>query len=213
MKFNKDVPLPLWMAKLRRDKRGYPIPHTVMVDKEGNPHFTINEEHLRQQVIKRDACPICGRGLLKRRASIGGPKSIFHPEGACIDPPMHVECARYAMLVCPYIAAPSYSKRIDGKTLKHLAPGEQPLLIDPTMDPNRPVLFCMAIHTKQRKIMGDINGIKFVRFIKPLTPYFEVEFYREGKQVPNEEGISIVKQELLGVYLDDFETLEKHLAS
>lgn len=208
MKFT-DVPIPIWMEKLPRDNRGYPIPVTVLLDKDGRPHFTVNEEHKRQQIIKRDACPICGRGLLTRRACVGGPKSLFHPAGACIDPPMHLECARYALQVCPYLAAPNYTKRIEGKTLGKGK--EEVLAIDPTMDPNKPKLFCMSIHTKQKKILGHINGISFVRFIKPVQPYYGVEFWRDGKQLSHDEGISIVKKELYDVYEDDYQTLKENL--
>ena len=44
--------------------------------------------------------------------------SAFHPDGAYIDPPLHYECMRYAMQVCPYLAAPRYAGRVDDRTLK-----------------------------------------------------------------------------------------------
>ena len=41
----------------------------------------------------------------------------MHENGAFADPPGHRACVTYALQVCPYLAAPSYAKRIDGETL------------------------------------------------------------------------------------------------
>ncbi len=207
----KDVPLPIWMEKLPKDRRGYPIPYTVMRDKDGRPHFTVNEEHKRQHVIKKGLCPICGRKLLKRRALVGGPKSAFDPAGAYIDPPMHVECARYALQVCPWLAAPSYTKRIDAKTIDPKKVDNDVVLADPSMDPSRPELFVMVIHTKAINIKGHLFGTPFVQFIQPCWPYVDVEYWQHGERMPDEEGLKLTKDIQLAVYMSqvDSETLRK----
>lgn len=209
MKKLEQVEVPIWMRKLPKDRRGYPIPHIVKVDNQGRPHFTINEESKRQEVIKKDQCSICGSKLLTRRASIGGPAAAFHPHGAFIDTPMHLECARYALQVCPYLAAPHYTKRIEDKTFNYEKNTSEIIAMDPTMDPKRPILFCMVIHTGQRKIMGNILGLQYVQYIKPKRPYFAIEYWREGEQLTNEDGEGLAKQALLQVYKDDFEQILK----
>lgn len=199
MKKFTDVPIPIWMAKLPKDRRGYPIPSTVLIDKNGRPHFTINDEAKRQEVIRKGHCAICDRKLLKRRALVGGPGSAILDGGAYIDPPMHLECARYALMVCPYLAAPQYVKRIDAGTLK---PGDvdMPILQDPTMLKHRPDLFVMVIFTKSKNIMGAGNLVKYV---KPLKPYFGMEYWLNGEQIPQAEGEELTKEALVALMAND----------
>jgi hypothetical protein len=194
------------MEKLKKDKRGYPIPVNVLVDNAGRPHFTVNDENKRQALVKKDQCAICGRGLLKRRALVGGPGSTFHPHGAFIDTAMHIECARYALEVCPYLAAPSYSKRIDEKTIDPKNLASPVILADNTTDPNRPLLFCLVIHTKQRLVKDG----SFVRYVKPVKPYFAVEYWQHGKQLLEVEGIALVKEALAEAFEPDLlQAMEK----
>ncbi len=185
MKF-QDVPIPDRMKHLRRDRRGYPIPQMVLIDTDGRPHFTINEEPTRQRLLREDRCSICGGKLLRGRWSVGGPASAFHENGAYLDPPMHYECCRYAMQVCPYLAMPSYTKRIDDATLDlDKAPG---LLttIDPTMIENRPDPFVMVMHIGQDYTFWKWGG---VRYIKPKRPHRRYEFWSHGVELSQEEGM------------------------
>lgn len=200
MKF-QDVPLPIWMQKLPRDKRGYPIPVSALIDDNGKPHFTIVDEEKRQQVIRDDCCAICGRKLLKRRALVGGPGCAFLEGGAYLDPPMHVECARYAVQVCPYLAVPNYSKRLEGKTLDLSKVSDDLILTsDENMILERPNLFVLVILTKHRKIMGNGN---LVKYIKPLMPYVEVEYWKSGVKLDSEEGQSLAKERLVELMSQD----------
>jgi hypothetical protein len=40
----KLVPAPENIKSLKKDKRGYPVPYTVMIDKKGIPQFRVNDE-------------------------------------------------------------------------------------------------------------------------------------------------------------------------
>jgi hypothetical protein len=172
------IDMPARIARLPRDRRGLPIPVTVFRDSEGQPHFAINEEAVRQRVIRRDECPICGEKLLRYRWFVGGPRSAFDEHGAYIDPPMHDECAHYALRVCPYLAAPNYNKRVDTRTLK--TPSTR-IFIDNNMIPGRPSVFVAVRTVGQRKFWGhDINGVRMVRFLKPVKPYRIVEYWNHG---------------------------------
>src|SRR5262245_64789126 len=91
------VPVPARMLGLRARPAGYVVPWTVFRDSSGRPHFTINDEEKRQHVLALDCCPICSGKLLRGRWFVGGPRSAFDLAGAYIDPPMHMECARYAL--------------------------------------------------------------------------------------------------------------------
>jgi hypothetical protein len=172
-----NVAIPHRMQRLERDRRGYPIPVAVYRDSTGRAHFTINDEAKRQALIAGDRCPICGGKLLRGRWFVGGPQSAFHSLGAYIDPPMHNECARYALQVCPYLAVRNYDRRIEDKTLP---PGETPILIDNTMIPERPDYF-VAVMTAGQKLIRDKMG--WVQYLQPHRPYSRIEFWQHGKHV------------------------------
>ncbi|QIG76147.1 putative clamp loader subunit DNA polymerase accessory protein [Rhizobium phage RHph_I4] len=182
------TPIPDRMKHLPLDRRGYPIPANVFRDKNGDPHFTINDETTRQRLIARDACPICGNGLLRGRWFVGGPGSAFHDHGNYIDTAMHYECLEYALKVCPYLAAPSYAKRIDDKTLK---PENAPGIVtgDPTVDPVRPAVFVAVMATGTDFVVHPVIG--HVVYVKPRRPYKIVEFWHQGKRIDGTTGLSI----------------------
>lgn len=182
MKPIENVPLPERMKHLPRDRRGYPIPVTVMRDRDNMPHFTINDESIRHKVILNDLCPICGGKLLRGRWSVGGPASAFHEHGAYYDPPGHYECLAYALQVCPYLAVPSYGKRIDTGTLKD--PQTYPIMFDVTQIAERPDPFVMVMHIGQ-KVHFEFG---LPRSIRPNRPYRRVEYWSNGVKLEDEEG-------------------------
>jgi hypothetical protein len=112
--------------------------------------------------------------------------SAFHPEGAYIDPPLHYECMRYAVQACPYIAAPSYAGRIDDRTLRE--DDRPPLLVDPTMDASRPVVFVAAMATGQK-----LTGNRLSPYVIPRRPFSRVEYWRHGKLLNAAEGEALVE--------------------
>jgi hypothetical protein len=95
------VALPPRMAKLARDKRGYPIPYSTLILPDGTPDFAAANEPIRLKCIFDHLCPICGDKLDYWVYFIGGPKS--HESRVFFDPGMHEECARYSAAVCPFI--------------------------------------------------------------------------------------------------------------
>jgi hypothetical protein len=182
----RDVPIPPRMKRLPRDRRGYPIPAGVYRDDKGEPHFAINDELLRQRIVARDLCSICGQELNKVRWFVGGPLSAFSANGLYIDPPMHHECADYSLRVCPYLAAPNYGKRVDLRTLERTAPEElNRVFVDPSMLPERPDLFVAISSAGQENVR---HGTPVVIYIKPVRPSRRVEYWRNGVLLPSHEG-------------------------
>jgi hypothetical protein len=109
------------MRTLARDKRGFPIPFLVMVDKTGMPQFTINDVERAEQCRRKRLCSVCGRRFDADGVwLIGGSRCFLSDRGAFIDPPMHHDCAAYSLRVCPFLAASRYLHRIDDAKL---APG------------------------------------------------------------------------------------------
>lgn len=106
MKPWKDVPIPARLARRPRDRRGYPIPASVLVDADGVPDFRVTDHEKWFQLVRLKCCALCGEQLGRHLAFIGGPLS--HQNRLFTDLPMHKECASYAVQVCPYIAAPNF---------------------------------------------------------------------------------------------------------
>ena len=104
----QDVPMPAALAKRPRDVHGYPITFVTVVE-NGRPDFTTVDGRQVVSCIKGYLCGLCGTSLGVRReaqiAFIGGPSAI--EQLAFLDPPMHPECAAYAMEVCPHLATPT----------------------------------------------------------------------------------------------------------
>lgn len=179
----KAIPIPERMQRLPRDARGYPIPFLVFVDSEGKPHFTINDHRKAWQCRTEDRCGICGDTLFRGRWFVGGPKAALHEHGAYIDAPMHDECAHYALQVCPYLAAPRWTKELGAFS----KPADGLVLVDPTQDPERPALFVavMAIgHT-----ITEPSG-----YYRPKRPYRKLEYWLQGKEITAREAASIVAE-------------------
>ena len=153
-----DIEIPKRMRKLERDRRGYPIPKSVFRDSTGKPHFQISDLIELKRLLKFDLCAMCGAKLKASRWLVGGPKSAFYLQGAYFDPPMHDECAHYALQVCPYLAAPTYSKRIEDRTITD---GSR-TMVDDRVEIERPFAF-VAVETAGQTLNG--------RLVVRHTPY------------------------------------------
>lgn len=184
-----DIPIPPKMQGLPRDGRGYPIPVIVQRDKDGKPHFTVNDLNWVMNMLREGRCAICGQRLKNEIWLVGGPNSAFHPRGAYYDGPMHEQCSTYALQVCPYLAMPSYYGRIDDKTIK---PGKLPdhVIIDNTMDDRRPVVFVQS-RTDELKIL--IN--KGQHRIIPKRPWREIRFWQHGVQLSHDVAYKLMKED------------------
>jgi hypothetical protein len=187
----RDVPLPERMQKLDTDRRGLPIPFLVLRASDGTPNFTVNDGRKHIQCLREDRCAICGQKLLRGRWFVGGPLSAFHPMGCYIDTPLHKECMEYALQVCPYLAAPKYSGRLDDTTIDYdKLPGDV-ILVDPTMLPDRPQVFVAVMAVRQKLITKPGQC-----YVKPLQPYLNVQYWRHGQQLDPMEGRKFVDEAL-----------------
>jgi hypothetical protein len=100
--------MPARLAARPRTGRGLPIPWTAPL-RDGQPRFGLNNEPLRQQALNERRCGQCGEPLDYWIAFIGS--DFDHDARRFIEPAMHVDCARYATAVCPYLASSRYSPR------------------------------------------------------------------------------------------------------
>lgn len=181
-----------WRLRVRpKDARGYPIPFIVFVDAKGQPHFQINDAIKLARCIREDRCPLCGQELGRLRVFIGGVGAAFHEHGAYLDPPTHRECASYALKVCPYLAAPRYGRRLDGRTLSD-ASEPMVLIHDDTVDDARPELFVAVTSHATRRVPG-------TDYVRPAKPVRGVTYWRRGASVPAAEAMPIVEAALAAI--------------
>lgn len=142
MKKIADVAVPERMSHLPV-QNGYPVPYIVHFD-EGSERafFAINDYDKVVECIEDRKCSICGQEHDETVTFVGGWQSAWHENGAYIDPPVHRECAEYALQVCPFLAAPSWSRSIadaQARRATELSPGM--MTVDNTMIPGRPEFF------------------------------------------------------------------------
>jgi hypothetical protein len=173
------IAIPKRMRTLPCDARGYPVPFIVMIDKSGTAQFTINDMERVKSCISRKLCSICGRRHDALMWFVGGSRCFLHPHGAFIDPPLHLECAEYAMRVCPFLAAPRYAKRIDDRKLtdKNRPDGIALVKVE-YMNPMQPEVFGLGAASALRVIHrapGD--------FVLVVDHWHYVEWWKDGHQV------------------------------
>lgn len=178
------VPVPPKMRLLPRDRRGYPIPWIVQRDLTGRPFFIVNDTEKTTACGRRKVCGICGRKLERDAWMIGGPGSAFHEQGMFLDPPMHYECAAYALKVCPYIGARYTGRLEEALSRQGKWPANLRLVITESAIPEQPPFFALARASRVAWALGSDGAPVF----RPHRPWIGVEFWRWGGQISEAEA-------------------------
>jgi hypothetical protein len=101
------IPMPPRIARLPRTKHGLPVPYIAETHEDGSPNLGMVESAISGICHEENLCSICGERLAPaERTFITGPSCVFGSDYGCSDPPMHEECARYSLRVCPHLVAP-----------------------------------------------------------------------------------------------------------
>ena len=179
------------IARLPKDKRGYPVPYNVLRGRDGQPIFTVNDDQKAWRCVREERCPICGGKLGRWRWCAGGPLSAFHPNGFYYDLPMHRDCVEYAMKVCPYLAMPKYlGGRLDAYSAEN-AP-ENVALVDVTSIPERPEIFVA--------LCGDTfetrDRFPLTPLLRPMKPWHGWTFWRHGKELNTYDALPYLQNAL-----------------
>jgi len=100
-----DLTMPPAVARLPRDRRGYPIFATIVQpeDNGGEPDFAVLDPVRVARCVRDRLCGVCGKAIDYWMAFIGGDlclKSRLFPFA------MHPECARYSVRACPHLSNP-----------------------------------------------------------------------------------------------------------
>jgi hypothetical protein len=100
------------------------------------------------------------------------------------------ECMHYALQVCPYLALPSYAKRIDARTVRDPEPNR--IFMDQTQIPERPLVFvCVGASGQSIRNTGDpFSPI----YVTPERPYKAIEYWKDGQQISQAEAIALLRE-------------------
>jgi hypothetical protein len=174
-----ETALPKLLRTLERDVRGYPIPFIVMRDEHNKPIFTMNDPRLVRECVRKGLCSICGKKLGQDRWFVSGSRAFLHPDGLFIDPPIHLECAEFALRVCPFLAATGWSKAIGMKLINaaKLKPGVKPLEVE-HVGPVHPEWFGLGQPNRY-----DVNARKDGQYRFSVTDWRHIEFWKNGQPV------------------------------
>jgi hypothetical protein len=165
-----DVPVPPRLASRPRDRRGYVVPYAQFVDRDGVPQFQVMDDVQVQNCLTRRCCGLCGQPMGKHIYFIGGDLCVRN--GFFHDPPMHRECAEYALRACPHLA------RVKGR-------------YGPIPEIEGGVVVVGAVSTIKVETFALMHGSAFtwsrdrtgMVLIKAALPWLDVSWWRNGELV------------------------------
>jgi hypothetical protein len=91
------------------DYRQMPIPWFVFQEKGKAADFRVADEAKRVKAVKLRLCWCCGKKLPKEESAfLVGP--MCEITQVTSEPPMHVDCAEYAVMICPFLGNPAMKR-------------------------------------------------------------------------------------------------------
>jgi hypothetical protein len=166
-----DVPVPPRLAHRPRDKRGYIVPYAQFIDAKGEPQFKVMDDARVRDCLTRHCCGLCGQPMGRHVFFIGGHLCVQN--GYFYDPPMHRECAEYALRVCPHLA------RVKGRygPIPEIAGAR---MVVGAMEATTKVETFALMHTSTFTWGRDRAGMVL---IKAALPWLDVSWWRNGEPV------------------------------
>ena len=153
------------------DKRGYVIPWVQFIADDGSPNFAVMDHYKTMEALRRRLCGLCGQPLGKHKYFVGGDLCVANRY--FYDPPMHRECAVYALQACPHLA------RVKGRYREPPAAIEGQKLVIGSMEITKCEHFAL-MHTDRIEQWGRTpEGMLIVR----AGPWLDIEYWQEGKPV------------------------------
>jgi hypothetical protein len=177
--------MPPQVAALPRDPRGYPVFFAVYVDAEGTPDFRVTDDAKRRQCWRERRCGICGDELGYWLWFIGGERSVANRLFS--DPPMHEDCARYAMAVCPFLARPQakYAPDVEERA-DRLEEGGAEVHVTDTTQTKRPAH--MALYRTRRFEVVQLPAIAGGGLSARAAPAKAIEWFPPKEQASEDHG-------------------------
>jgi hypothetical protein len=111
------IPIPDSMQNLEKTDRGYLKPWFVKGD-----DFRVTDGEKAWLSVSKKACWICGQPFKPQEYALVCSPTLAMSR-LCEEPPCHMDCARYAVQVCPFILYPNAKRRTanlpEESTLEH----------------------------------------------------------------------------------------------
>ena len=167
------------IARLAKDRRGYPVPWFIVWMKdgkpvkrgEGEPDFRVINEGDRRLAFRFGFCWICGDRMGVHRVYVIGPMCVVNR--TTMEPASHRDCAEYAARACPFLVKPRM-RRLPSDDLK------DEVHVAGVSIPRNPGVTCLYETREARPFDG--NGW-LIRLSKPDR----VDWWKEGRQATREE--------------------------
>jgi len=164
--------LPINMRELPLDKRGFPVPWFVAwIDGEWD--FRVIRPGGIDIALRRDTCWLCGRALGRLRVFAVGPMCTVNRITS--EPPSHPECARFAVVACPFLSNPK-AKRPD-------KPSPADVKVAGTMLPHNPGVTALWATDRQRLRTFPAGDGFLIELPRPEW----VEWWTEGRKASRDD--------------------------
>src|SRR4051812_2485365 len=144
------VDVPSRMKARPVDPRGYPIPWFVNIADDGTADFRVIRPNGVLQAHRTATCWLCGDRLGRFKTFAIGPMCAVNRITS--EPGSHLDCARYAAQVCPFLSQPKMKR--SPRALPADATTEQPGF---HLDRN-PGAICLWTCTSARTVRADRGG-------------------------------------------------------
>lgn len=163
------VEIPRRLRQRTKDARGYPVPFVVAVV-DGKPDFRLPAPERWQKCVADRRCGLCGEPIVDAPWFVGGPSCAKHR--IFLDPAMHLDCAEYALRVCPFLAAPhGHFSDLDRR------PPPPGFGVVAGVNPARPDVFMLGRTSGWRlKPFADSVGIV-------AEAWLEIRWWRHGSEI------------------------------
>lgn len=157
-----NIPIPKFLAHLKIDERGYPIPYFVSKI-NGVYDFRYSSEHKVISCLKEKKCYICYKKLQPDNYYfITGP--LGQLSKSVSEPPMHRQCAEFALQACPHILYQAAERKADESVAK-----KNPFLLKE----KPPYLWLIKATSYKREDVGKIIMVRFTECSKRKFIYVE----------------------------------------
>jgi hypothetical protein len=179
MEYRKSLPEPTpRIRSLPINSKGYPIPFFVSYV-NGLPDFRMVDEKKYMQCVANNVCYICGQPMGRHKSFVAG--SLMLVNKMNVEPPMHHDCATYAVKACPFMLLPKSVRRTAGMP-------EEAIQMQGIQLPDNPgvaVIYTVPIY---RFTMGQ-HGAMF-----HLPDDGVAEWYTEGRLCTREEAVRFLAE-------------------
>ena len=185
-----DEPMPRRMRGLPRDHRGFAVPYFVAWLRDGKevnigygePDFRILSPSRMRRCKSERLCWLCGHKLGSFLVFAIGP--MCAATRTTMEPPAHLECARYSVKVCPFLSRPRMRRNDVEMPEGHWAPGT-------TIERNPGVTALWVTKSYTTFDAGAVGGATPGELIR-VGEAERVEWWREGRAATRDEVIASI---------------------